>query len=530
MANKIQAMPVVDALKLFLPSPASMTRGPSGNIIPMTVDELRTQLPDLRHKGDSKSGVPHGHGEIMHPAGITWSGVFVDGTLPNGVMTVGPMRYEGELLNLWPHGQGTRKGTEGSVCSGRFAYGQLIDGHSVVPGKGTYEGSYRDSVPHGRGTWVLHDGPGCSVTQEGVFEKGHLTSGRIVQPDGSYSEGSFCAGALHGRGRKVCTDGSEYEGDFKHGKRHGHGLFTNPATGYLVEGEWRDGVCVYGKLLLNGSEYEGQMAASGLPHGSGRLSADDGVLEASFDGFAVSGQCRMSHESGYADVFVRTSGDVELRTLRHDGYELTPSLGDAGIATVKLPNGVVYAGAVRHGQAHGVGELSIPAIGTCKGMFDTGRLEGMATVSLASGSILTCAFRAGLPNGPGHYVSGKGEVFTGHFEDGLMCGPGAVLLPGNGSISFSQLGAGETPCRLASGEQEILFLGEALVGLCVAFPFKVIVKGSHVKGKGLFIQTFGWDVLPDGEEPFSVELVPGVEFLDGPQITGANKAGAALAA
>jgi 1-phosphatidylinositol-4-phosphate 5-kinase len=47
-------------------------------------------------------------------------------------------------------------------------------------------------------------------------------------PDGSYYEGYFMDGFMHGKGRFIFAKGDYYIGDFVKGKAIGHGVYYNP--------------------------------------------------------------------------------------------------------------------------------------------------------------------------------------------------------------------------------------------------------------------------------------------------------------
>jgi hypothetical protein len=81
---------------------------------------------------------------------------------------------------------------------------------------------------------------------------------------------------VNGRGFLVYTEGSQYEGDWKNGKRHGQGILVlfshdgKPTSGYT--GEWRnDTMHGHGVFIWpEGYKYEGDWK-DGKPHGQGTV-------------------------------------------------------------------------------------------------------------------------------------------------------------------------------------------------------------------------------------------------------------------
>ena len=98
---------------------------------------------------------------------------------------------------------------------------------------GRYYGEIKNGKPNGQGTFTFHD------------EEVHI--------------GNFVDGQIHGFGTQKGgknRPGYSYAGDFRNGKKHGHGKESNG----------------------NGSHYKGYWE-NDLPHGNGEVSFDDGQKE-----------------------------------------------------------------------------------------------------------------------------------------------------------------------------------------------------------------------------------------------------------
>lgn len=67
-----------------------------------------------------------------------------------------------------------------------------------------------------------------------------LGKGTAHFPDGSYYDGEWDEGEMHGHGYFHWKDGTSYNGEYQHGRKHGIGTFT-----YLsrkqYQGEWAAG-------------------------------------------------------------------------------------------------------------------------------------------------------------------------------------------------------------------------------------------------------------------------------------------------
>ena len=59
----------------------------------------------------------------------------------------------------------------------------------------------------------------------------------------SSSEGTgiLTSGIKNGHWTETLAKGSRYEGEYRDGERHGHGIYTSSSGSYRYEGEWRDG-------------------------------------------------------------------------------------------------------------------------------------------------------------------------------------------------------------------------------------------------------------------------------------------------
>ena len=190
--------------------------------------------------------------------------------------------YEGPVSALGkPHGKGRYRYSNGDVYSGEFSFGRLNGKGTYTYARGAYfEGSFKDGLWDGEGYYssVRY---GCvagkyetGVFVKGVWRMGVITSGEVKYKKtdddyyltekyvGELAPGTYMA---HGQGVYTEKDGSRYEGEFKQGKRHGYGVYTNVHDGSTYRGYWEDGMRHgYGELTYRQeSDYYGKKNKKG---------------------------------------------------------------------------------------------------------------------------------------------------------------------------------------------------------------------------------------------------------------------------
>ena len=97
---------------------------------------------------------------------------------------------------------------------------------------GIYEGTFKDGLQHGTGTYTLPNG----YEYVGDWVEGEIRGKGVARfPNGSVYEGEFTKGKPNGIGKIVFTDGGTYEGSWEDGKITGQGLAIY-ANGVRYEG------------------------------------------------------------------------------------------------------------------------------------------------------------------------------------------------------------------------------------------------------------------------------------------------------
>ncbi|KAJ6309121.1 hypothetical protein OIU76_018667 [Salix suchowensis] len=152
-----------------------------------------------------------------------------------------------------------------------------------------YIGSFKGTVPHGKGKYIWCDG----TVYEGDWEEGNITGkGQILWSSGAMYEGDFSGGYLHGIGTFTGLDGSEYRGAWRMNIQHGLGRkrYSNLD---VYEGSWKEGMnegC--GRYSWNsGNMYIGNWKGRKMC-GRGVMKWENGDV---FDGFWLNG---LRHGSG----------------------------------------------------------------------------------------------------------------------------------------------------------------------------------------------------------------------------------------
>ncbi|XP_061456885.1 MORN repeat-containing protein 1 [Rhineura floridana] len=191
-------------------------------------------------------------------------------------------------------------------------------------------GSYCGEVSeHRRTGYGLYVYPNSFFQYEGEWKQGKKHGhGKLLFKDGSYYEGEFTDGEIMGNGfRYWASTGNTYSGQFLFGELHGHGVLQS-ADGWKYEGEFSCGMQEGHGLLTDkdGQTYQGCFHKN-RKHGGGKMIFKNGD---EFEGDWILGQ-RQGH-----GVLHCASGTVYEGQWRNDTFN--------GQGSIIHCSGVIYDG------------------------------------------------------------------------------------------------------------------------------------------------------------------------------------------
>ncbi|XP_075460973.1 MORN repeat-containing protein 1 isoform X3 [Ascaphus truei] len=157
---------------------------------------------------------------------------------------------------------------------------QTFQGKMAAPGKVPrdshhYIGDMKKQLRHGYGLYVYAN---SFFRYEGEWKSGKKHGhGKLLFKDGSYYEGEFVNGEINGNGlRYWASSGNIYSGEFRSGELHGHGVMQYKDGG-RYEGEFVLGIRAGHGLLVDhkGQTYSGAFHKN-KKNGEGQMSFKNG--------------------------------------------------------------------------------------------------------------------------------------------------------------------------------------------------------------------------------------------------------------
>ena len=402
--------------------------------------------------------------------------------------------------------------------------GEVVNGRrdgvgKLQTSKYTYVGSFRHGLFDGRGTFTW-----CNFKEDdidivgrkfvGVFQKGKRNGeGVLYDGKGGTWEGTWKDDVFHGKGRIRKADGELLEGFFVNGKLHcddGHICFSN---GDIYQGGVHFGILhsevahiSYG-YDNNSSYYTGQFHYN-TKHGIGiRLFIDGSTYRGNFLNNNINGQGTMH----YAD---------NSRTLKHYSGEWKDGVFH-GMGELRFQANCdieSYKGEFRNGLYHGHGKLLYRDGGYYEGEFKNSTITGTEDRFLTQTSPFT-----GTKHGQGRRVWASGNTFEGTWDNDQMiegkyfdkthcstyagtfvnnkkCGPsGREIWRSTSSRIDDKLSSFRDPCLKwkHKGDETCKYVGE--------------YKSGYFHGRGIFSCSDGREY--DGEWKFGKQHGYGVATL-----------------
>eukprot|EP01043_Picozoa_sp_COSAG02_P043283 COSAG02_NODE_3758_length_6273_cov_8.454810_8_plen_258_part_00 len=231
----------------------------------------------------------------MRPSAAPWS----DGADTPGIVesagaaadagnSSGPQSwYEGDWSEdgSQPHGQGTYQWPDGTLLTGAWVNGQAHGAARIERPDGCwFEGEWANGKPNGNGQtrMTLKDGSIYTGSVAGFVAAGH---GTCLSPSGRQYVGNWVDGLPHGQGKEVLpsAEGSGwYNGEWKNGKRSGHGEWRRPASGAGYENVLE---------TVTGHFFDG------MPVGACTVKCDDGsIMDLFYDDETSSGKPKIGRD------------------------------------------------------------------------------------------------------------------------------------------------------------------------------------------------------------------------------------------
>eukprot|EP01041_Mallomonas_annulata_P007180 gene7180-14628_t len=191
-----------------------------------------------RYEGTFQAGKRHGKGIFILGTGETYSGMF-ENNLYHGqgiLKNIHGDIFIGEFARGLPCGKQEVTYANGDKYSGEMVSGKYQGKGQFIwsNGQGSYDGDWRNNLPHGRGNRVFSNGN----RYVGSYDLGEINGeGLMLFSNGDQYVGDWKRGLFDGKGSITYRHGERYEGLFKNGYRFGEGKYVYTDGGYY-EGEY----------------------------------------------------------------------------------------------------------------------------------------------------------------------------------------------------------------------------------------------------------------------------------------------------
>ncbi|XP_074074791.1 MORN repeat-containing protein 1 isoform X2 [Macrotis lagotis] len=196
---------------------------------------------------------------------------------------------------------------------------------------------------------------------------------------------------------------SPYRGSVRRMVRDGFGQYLYQNTFFRYEGEWKDGKKHgHGKLLFkDGSYYEGEFVDGEI--------IGKGQRYWSSSGNTYSGEFFLGELQGHGIMMYKDGGKYEGE-FSHGARE--------GHGTLIDKNGQFYQGSFHENKKHGVGQMTFNNGDTYDGDWVRDRQQGRGLLRAADGSRYQGQWRNGIFNGQGLMIHCSGIIYDGLWING----------------------------------------------------------------------------------------------------------------
>jgi hypothetical protein len=232
---------------------------------------------------------------------------------------------------------------------------------------------------------AVRSGLGVAVLESGHVLEAQWRAGACVGRGALYSPqgellymGDLVDGAAHGRGTQFFASGDRYDGEFRDGLFHGYGVHFDAATGETYHGDWKRGRREgHGALdAPGGSSLVGDWAAD-RPNGRAHL---------------------VCNAPAYADhAAPRLDHQQQQQQDEHCEAQAHLHLGKQGLQ----PGGMAYEGFFKAGCFDGRGLARYEGQGEFEGTFRGGCKEGRGTFKFPNAAVYEGRFKNDRLDGSG---------------------------------------------------------------------------------------------------------------------------------
>jgi hypothetical protein len=208
------------------------------------------------------------------------------------------------------------------------------------------------------------------------------------------------------------TNGNIYYGSWNiDGEMDGYGLYLIKSKDVLIEGIWRKGSNIYGRIFFpNNDIYEGDIMNS-IPHGKGVILFSNGeIYKGDFDKGEMSGK----------GTFIYVDKSYYSGKIKNGVFD--------GKGSMKWNNGTEYHGNFCNSILSGKGKMYNNSTGEKYiGFFDKNEFNGEGIYTYQNGDVFQGIFECGARMGKGKYIRNDNVEFDCFWKDDLPNGNGEVI-------------------------------------------------------------------------------------------------------
>ncbi|XP_044137785.1 MORN repeat-containing protein 1 [Bufo gargarizans] len=203
--------------------------------------------------------------------------------------------------------------------------------------------------------------------------------------------------------RKVARASQHYLGDVKKQLRHGYGIYVYANSFFRYEGEWKDGKKHgHGKLLLrDGSYYEGEFVRGEI--------TGNGLRYWAALGNTYSGEFQDGEFHGHGVMKYKDGG-------RYVG-EFVFGIRE-GHGSLVDKDGQTYSGAFHNNKRHGDGQMTFQNGDHYEGNWVLDQRQGHGVLNCVDGTIYEGQWRSDVFSGQGTMIHCSGVIYDGPWING----------------------------------------------------------------------------------------------------------------